>query len=418
MKKYTCSIKKSGNPIITSKGKNIPGIFLTVLLLVSFIFSGILGCSSAAQENVISSQASEASLSSSERAAEEESTVSSSISKPAPDKVMSEGKFQVTCLEFVPFYEKKLQESSSDNANLVMRRVDGESSGEKAITFQMYKGEIDTGIIMSFTSGGKAGTENKVIDSVSLVCSLNSLNKQIWPAAFAVLNQTIQPDLSYIECLKQMQQGMDEVTTDDPSFTYTIDEVTYTFQLYTNELFSFTAATNSENLPNKTDESKVESPSLSSDSGKTGDDPTLVTNPVKFISEYKTKLKVLGVLYDKYSISVTEDTSNGNRVLTHMLNGKSTGVKLTFASDGVLLTGGLANKEEDVQTASFCMAAIMKMITPSKGSFADCVAETEEMLDELMETGDVRKNSVYRNIGRVKYGMTFPGSMVFSVSLT
>ncbi len=171
---------------------------------------------------------------------------------------------------------------------------------------------------------------------------------------------------SYIECLKQMQQGMDEVTTDDPSFTYTIDEVTYTFQLYTNELFSFTAATNSENLPNKTDESKVESPSLSSDSGKTGDDPTLVTNPVKFISEYKTKLKVLGVLYDKYSISVTEDTSNGNRVLTHMLNGKSTGVKLTFASDGVLLTGGLANKEEDVQTASFCMAAIMNMITPSK----------------------------------------------------
>ena len=215
-----------------------------------------------------------------------------------------------------------------------------------------------------------------------------------------------------------MQQGMDEVTTDDPSFTYTIDEVTYTFQLYTNELFSFTAATNSENLPNKTDESKVESPSLSSDSGKTGDDPTLVTNPVKFISEYKTKLKVLGVLYDKYSISVTEDTSNGNRVLTHMLNGKSTGVKLTFASDGVLLTGDLANKEEDVQTASFCMAAIMNMITPSKGSFADCVAETEEMLDELMETGDVRKNSVYRNIGRVKYGMTFPGSMVFSVSLT
>ncbi len=67
MKKYTCSIKKSGNPIITSKGKNIPGIFLTVLLLVSFIFSGILGCSSAAQENVISSQASEASLSSSEK---------------------------------------------------------------------------------------------------------------------------------------------------------------------------------------------------------------------------------------------------------------------------------------------------------------------------------------------------------------
>ena len=106
MKKYTCGIKKSGNPIITSKGKNIPGISLAVLLLVSFIFSGILGCSNAAQENVISSQASEASPSSSERAEEEESTVSSSISKPAPDKVMSEGKFQVTCLEFVPFYEK------------------------------------------------------------------------------------------------------------------------------------------------------------------------------------------------------------------------------------------------------------------------------------------------------------------------
>lgn len=326
-------------------------------------------------------------------------------SEPTPTKAFSDGTFQVTCVDFVPLYEDYLQESTSANQNLVMKRVDN----SETVTFQMYKGEIDVGIIMAFTLDGEPANEDEIMDSISLICTLDSLNNSIWPTAFAVLNQAIQPDLSYVDCLKQLDAGVDSLSTANPKFSYEIGGVTYLFEMYADTVFSITATTNPESFAEKTESVSPNSES-STVSDEINDFPELVTDPETFVSEYTAKLKVIEMLEGNYKLTVTE-TENG---LSHTFNGESTNVLLTFTSDGILLTSS-SSEEADSQTAFLAMAAIMNTITPSMGSISECMVIVQDMVTELQETGNITEETVYRTVNNVKYGITCPGIIVFSI---
>ena len=387
----------------TPKKKNVVTATLCIVLALVLVMAvAVTGCNSTnAPESEASSQTSPATPTAEPT---EEPTPT-----PTPVKAFSDGKFQISCVDFVPLYEDYLQESTPENQNLVMKRVDN----SETVTFQMYKGEIDAGITMAFTLDGDPANEDEIPDSISLVCTRDSLNTSIWPVAFAVLNQTIQPDLSYMDCLKQIDAGIEEMSTSDPKFSYEIGGVTYLFQMYTDTLFSITATIRPELLEEETEfttPNTEESGDNSENTDVSTDSPELVTDHQSFTDSYVAKLKVLEMFEGNYKLTVTE-TDGG---LSHTFNGESTNVLLTFTADGMVLTSS-STGEVDSTAAFLAMAAIMNTITPSVGSISDCATVVQDMLGELQETGNITEEMVYHTVGNVQYGVTCPGIIVFSV---
>lgn len=404
MRKPPAHFKPEIKPSTTKKKNVMTATLCVVLALVLIMAVAVTGCNSTSTpESEASSQAATASPTA------EPTEEPTPTPKHEPTKAFSNGEFQVSCVDFVPLYEDYLHESNSENQNLVMKRVDN----SETVTFQMYKGEIDAGITMAFTLDGEPANENEVMDSISLVCILDSLNNSIWPAAFAVLNQTIQPDLTYVDCLKQIDAGIEDMTTTDPKFSYKIGDVTYLFQMYSDTVFSITATIKPELLEEQTETASPntgESEEELENTDEGTDSPELVTNHEAFVSAYFAKLKVLEMFEENYQLSVTE-TDGG---LSHTFNGESTNVLLTFTADGMVLTSS-STGEVDSTAAFLAMAAIMNTITPSVGSISDCATVVQDMLGELQETGNITEEMVYHTVGNVQYGVTCPGIIVFSV---
>ena len=395
------------------KRKKVVAVTLaTALVLALVIALAVAGCKDGGEAG---SESSGPAATPTAAPTEEPSPTPEPTPSPTPEsvKAFSDGAFQVSCVDFVPLFEKYLQESDPDNENLVMKQVED----SETVTFQLYKGEIDAGITMSFVKDGEPAGEDEAMDSVSLTCLSDSLNGSIWPSAFAVLNQTIQPDLSYMDCLKQIDAGIDDMTTTDSQFSYEIGGVTYKFQMYTDTLFSFTATTNPEQFSTGTDSSEDvadEDVEEDGDASNTGSDipdaPELVTDPQAFTDSYVAKLKVLQLFEEDYKMSVSA-TDGG---LSHTFNGESTNVQLTFTADGMLLTSSSPGETES-QAAFLAMAAIINTITPSVGSIRDCATYVQEMVSELQESGNITEETVYRTVGSVEYGITCPGIIVFTV---
>ncbi len=379
----------------------------TIAMVLVLAFVATLTACSTNAETGISSSSTTVATPSTESTAEPTSTP-----ETAPTKAFSDGVFQVSCVDFVPLYEKYLQESDTDNQNLVMKRIEDSDT----VMFQMFKGEIDVGITMSFTLDGKPANEDEIMDSVSLLCARDSLNGKIWPSAFAALNQTIQPDLSILDCLNQLNSHFQDTIaiSSDTQFSYEIGDVTYHFQMLTSTLYSITATTNPETLETESSSLTTEENKTASAADDVSDSPELVTDHEAFVSDYTLKLNILELLVENCELSATETTTETGSGLSHTFNGESTDVLLTFTKDGMILTTS-SSGEINSQAALLAMTAITNTITPSVGGMEDCMTFVQDMVTELQETENITEEIVYRTVGNVRYGIACPGIIIFSI---
>lgn len=382
----------------TPKKKNVVTATLCIVLALVLVMAvAVTGCNSTnAPESEASSQTSPA------------TPTAEPTPTPEPTRAMSEGRFQVTCQQFADLYISFLQDSESSNSNLVLK-------ADEYGPWNLYKGEMNLDMSLSFESQGNTVTAEETFDTVHFYCSDLVAQQDFYVSPFSAIIQTTHPDLSYGEAAgvfgTYLEEMLDEMNSGDGD-TYIlpkeIDGINYQM------IVSMDATTGKSSLELIASEAVLTT--VSSETSETQSDiettdsPELVTDHEAFLNDYVAKLKVLEMFEENYQLSVTE-TDGG---LSHTFNGESTNVLLTFTADGMVLTSS-STGEVDSTAAFLAMAAIMNTITPSVGSISDCATVVQDMLGELQETGNITEEMVYHTVGNVQYGVTCPGIIVFSV---